>query len=63
MKLTKYQKARLLEHEWDVIETDEGHMLLLWLRLVDEGVELEFGYDDDSGDSEDSDSDQQDWSM
>ena len=24
MKLTKYQKARLLEHEWDVIETDEG---------------------------------------
>ena len=24
MKLTKYQKARLLEHEWDVVETDEG---------------------------------------
>ena len=24
MKLTKYQKSRLLEHEWDVVETDEG---------------------------------------
>jgi hypothetical protein len=22
MKLTKYQKARLLEHEWDIIETE-----------------------------------------
>jgi len=21
MKLTKYQKARLLEHEWDIVET------------------------------------------
>ena len=24
MKLTKYQKARLLEHEWDVYETEDG---------------------------------------
>ena len=24
MKLTKYQKARLLEHEWDVVNSDEG---------------------------------------
>jgi hypothetical protein len=45
------------------LETEEGHMLLLWLRLVDEGVELQFGYDDDTGDSEDSDSDFQDWSF
>ena len=22
MKLTKYQKARLLEHEWDVVKTE-----------------------------------------
>lgn len=22
MKLTKYQKARLLEYEWDIIETE-----------------------------------------
>jgi len=48
------------------LETEEGHLLLLWLRLVDDGVELQFGYDDDSGDnedSEDSDSDIQDWSI
>lgn len=45
------------------LETEEGHMLLLWLRLVDEGAELEFGYDDDSGDNEDSDTDNQDWSI
>lgn len=45
------------------LETEEGHMLLLWLRLVNEGVELQFGYDDDTGDSEDSDTDIQDWSI
>jgi len=45
------------------LETDEGHLLLLWLRLVDDGVELQFGYDDDTGDSEDSDTDIQDWSI
>ena len=45
------------------LKTDEGHLLLLWLRLVDEGVELQFGYDDDTGDSEDSDTDIQDWSI
>jgi len=45
------------------LETEEGHLLLLWLRLVDDGVELQFGYDDDSGDNEDSDSDIQDWSI
>ena len=45
------------------LETEEGHMLLLWLRLVDEGAELQFGYDDESGDNEDSDTDNQDWSI
>jgi hypothetical protein len=45
------------------LATEEGHMLLLWLRLVDEGAELEFGYDDDSGDNEDSDTDNQDWTI
>ncbi len=24
MKLTKYQKARLLEYDWDVVNTDDG---------------------------------------
>lgn len=45
------------------LETEEGHLLLLWLRLVDDGIELQFGYDDDNGDSEDNDSDFQDWSI
>jgi hypothetical protein len=45
------------------LETEEGHLLLLWLRLVDEGVELQFGYDDDSGDNEDGDTDFKDWSI
>jgi hypothetical protein len=29
------------------METEEGDMLLLWLRLPDDSVELEIGYDDD----------------
>lgn len=29
-----------------IMETDEGDMLLLWLRLPDDSVELEIGYDD-----------------
>ena len=45
------------------LETEEGHMLLLWLRLVNEGAELQFGYDDDIGDNEDNDTDNQDWSI
>ncbi len=29
------------------METDEGDMLLLWLRLPDDSIELEIGYGDD----------------
>jgi hypothetical protein len=29
------------------MESDEGQMLFLWIRLVDGAVELELGYDDD----------------
>jgi len=32
-----------------IIESDEGQMLLLWLRLADESVELEMDLDDDEG--------------
>jgi len=32
MKLTKYQKARLLEHEWDVYETEDGQNCA-WVRI------------------------------
>ncbi|MCJ7699959.1 MAG: hypothetical protein MUO62_00095 [Anaerolineales bacterium] len=35
--------------------TEEGDMLMLWLRLTDDAIELEIGYDDDSGDEEDED--------
>jgi hypothetical protein len=42
------------------IETDEGHMLILWVRMTDEGIEIQFGYGDDS---EDGDSDLSDWSI
>jgi hypothetical protein len=43
------------------IETEEGHLLILWIRLANDGIELQFGYDDDLGDSEEGDSDSQDW--
>jgi len=35
------------------VETEEGHMLLLWLRMVDEETRLEIGYEDDDEDGED----------
>jgi hypothetical protein len=35
------------------VKTDEGDMLMLWLRFTDSAVELEIGYDDDFGDDED----------
>lgn len=39
MKLTKYQKARLLEHEWDVIETNEGQNCS-WVAIQPEDGEV-----------------------
>jgi hypothetical protein len=43
------------------VETEEGHLLLLWVRLTNEEVQLEFGYEDDLGDSEDDDPGFPDW--
>jgi len=37
------------------LEVDDGQMLLLWVRLDNEEVELEFGYDDDFEDDIDDD--------
>ena len=34
MKLTKYQKARLLEYEWDVISNDHGNCA--WISIAPE---------------------------
>jgi hypothetical protein len=35
------------------VKTEEGDMLMLWLRLTDNAIELEIGYDDDFNDDED----------
>ncbi len=55
MKLTKYQKARLLEHEWDVYETKDGQNCA-WIRIEPSDgaifgqVVKELGLTDDGGD-------------
>ena len=36
MKLTKYQKARLLEHEWDVYTTYDGEQNCAWISITPE---------------------------
>lgn len=35
------------------VKTDEGDMLMLWLRLTDDAIELEIGYDDTFDDEDD----------
>ena len=55
MKLTKYQKARLLEHEWDVHETEDGQNCA-WIRIEPSDGSIfgqvveELGLTDDGGD-------------
>tara|TARA_B100000085_G_scaffold209359_1_gene193297 strand:+ start:456 stop:662 length:207 start_codon:yes stop_codon:yes gene_type:complete len=39
MKLTKYQKARLLEHEWDVINTNDGQNCS-WIAIQPQDGEI-----------------------
>jgi hypothetical protein len=39
------------------VDVDDGQLLVLWLRLVDEAIELEIDYDDDFGDEADDDND------
>jgi len=39
MRLTKYQKARLLEHEWDIIESDNGQNCA-WISIEPEDGEI-----------------------
>ena len=36
MKLTKYQKARLLEYNWDVYTTDDGEQNCAWISIAPE---------------------------
>ena len=35
------------------LETDDGQMLLLWVRLAEDTIEVESGLDDDSDESDD----------
>ena len=37
------------------LEVEDGQLLLLWVRLTNDEVELELGYDDDQGDEPDED--------
>ena len=40
MRLTKYQKARLLEQEWDVYTTDDGGQNCAWISITPEDGEV-----------------------
>jgi len=35
------------------VDTPDGQMLVLWVRLPNESIELEIGYEDDTSDDED----------
>jgi len=37
------------------VDVDDGQLLMLWVRLANDEVELELGYDDDQGDDLDED--------
>lgn len=39
------------------VDVEEGQLLLLWVRLVDDQVELELGYEDESDEESDDDYD------
>jgi hypothetical protein len=49
------------------IETDDGDVLMLWVRLISDDTELELDYEDDFDDDEDIDEDYpfgpSDWSL
>jgi hypothetical protein len=49
------------------IETEDGDMLILWVRITNEDAEIELDYEDDSDDEDELDSDfplgPSDWSL
>lgn len=54
----EYRGEDGLEHQAPIVaarfvDLDEGHLLLLWVRLTDDEVELELGYEDEFGDEDD----------
>ncbi len=58
----EFRSSDGLEHEAPIVaaryvELEEGQLLLLWVRITDDEVELELGYEDDFGDDDDDDED------
>ncbi len=56
----EYRTLEGLDQETPIVaarslEMEEGHLLELWLRLTDDDVELELGYEDDLGDEAEDD--------
>lgn len=56
----EYRTSEGLEHQSPIVaaryvEVDDGQLLLLWLRMADDEVELELDYEDDSGEESDDD--------
>jgi len=56
----EYRTSEGLEHQAPIIaarhvEVADGQLLLLWLRMADDEVELELDYEDDSGEEGDDD--------
>ena len=53
--LLEYRTSDGLEQQTPIVaaryvDIEEGHLLELWLRLTNDEVQLELGYEDDSGD-------------
>jgi hypothetical protein len=64
----EYRSIDGLEQEVPIVaarhvEVDDGQLLLLWVKLDNEDVELELGYDDDYSEGEDDDLEPPDWSV
>jgi len=60
--LLEYRTSDGLEQQAPIVaartlEVDDGQVLLLWVRINNDEVELELGYDDDPGDELDDDLD------
>jgi hypothetical protein len=56
----EYRSSDGLEQEAPIVaartlDVEDGQLLLLWVRLTNDEVELELGYDDDQGDDLDED--------
>lgn len=56
----EYRTADGLQNEAPIVaarfvDMEDGQLLILWVRLIDDQIELELGYEDDSGEESDDD--------